>query len=131
MNEAEIEAEILKYKKLAIGRGIPELCADGLAKYIVIGHPVGDFLSAVIDDSLGRAFQHADPTNTKIMRQYAAFMYWDAPGLCHALSYGGNKRRIAWIEQHGLTNPGKVSPNVKHGVKSTDDFKRKVSDILK
>jgi len=91
--------EIRDYIKVAEIRGIPDYMQQPLAKYIVEGHPVGDFLTAVLSNSFTDAFLLADEANTVAMKDWAAFMYWDCPSNCR-----GSKEKVKeWIKIGGLT----------------------------
>jgi hypothetical protein len=58
---------------------VPEHCQDGLIDYLVHGHPVGSFLTAVLSNDLREAAGRADETNRVALHCYVAFLYNCAP----------------------------------------------------
>lgn len=76
---------------------IPVHCRESMRAYIENGQPVGDFLRAVLENDMVRAFNRADDINANSMLQYAKFLYW-APRIC----WGSREKVDAWIERGGL-----------------------------
>ena len=85
----------IRYDKL------PEHMQGGARRYIEHGIAPGHFLTAVLENNFVRAFMCADETNTARMRDWADWLYNDAPGGCH----GSRDRVEAWIEAGGMNGP--------------------------
>ena len=77
---------------------IPEHCRDGVRDYIEKGHPVGDFLTAIFQNSLVHSFAMADDTNIEKLKDYAQFLYWETP----SEAWGSPAKVTAWIERGGM-----------------------------
>jgi hypothetical protein len=77
---------------------IPRHMCEGVTAYIETGRQVGDFLTAVFENDLVRAFGKADATNTAHMRQWAEFMYNYVLLECR----GSPAKVKAWQERGGL-----------------------------
>lgn len=82
--------EDINYSKL------PEHCREGVKHYIEEGVPLGHFLTAVFSNQLVEAFGLADPVNTERMRDYADFLYNEAPSPC----WGSKEIVAAWLKKH-------------------------------
>lgn len=68
--------------------------APPLVQYIVGGRPLGDFLTAVMENNLMEAYGRADKESAAGMKELCAFLYSYAPNACH-----GNPERVqAWYE---------------------------------
>lgn len=67
--------------------------ADSIRRYIEDGIPMGDFLTAVFANDLLGAFGRADHINQNLIRDYALWVYNEAPSPCH----GSYERVKAWI----------------------------------
>jgi hypothetical protein len=78
--------------------GIPLYMRDSLVQYILVGRPVGDFLTAIINNDLKGAVNRADDENQKLIVQYVKFLYNNAPNGCWG-SFDSTKH---WIERGGL-----------------------------
>lgn len=93
----------MKYDKL------PEHMQDAAREWAEHGlpHPdmLGSFMRAVLTNDLMGAFASADDVNGKRMRDWAMWLYNDAPSLCH----GTEGRMLAWHERGGLNGRAKVS----------------------
>ena len=55
----------------------------GVQRYVERGIEPGHFLRAVLSNDLKESFKRADDENTKHMREWVAFIYWELPGGCH------------------------------------------------
>ena len=82
---------------------IPAHCQDSMKAYVETGRPVGGFLTAVLSNDFMEAFAAADEVNSRCIRQYALFLYNEAPPAC----YGSRKTVMAWIERGGLAGKPK------------------------
>lgn len=82
--------EDINYSKL------PEHCRDGVRRYIEDGDPIGHFLTAVFENDLVHAFGLADEVNSARMRDYAAFLYNEAPSPC----WGSKAVVEVWLKKH-------------------------------
>jgi hypothetical protein len=68
---------------------IPEHMMTG---YIERGVPVGDFLTAVLENNLSEACGRADDDNLENLPAYVAYLYNEAPSPCH----GSPEKVRAW-----------------------------------
>ena len=80
---------------------LPEHCRDGMRRYIENGIIPGSFLQAVICNDLVEAYGQADTINTMFMRNYARFLYNEAPKMPIS-SWGSKEIMITWHEKGGL-----------------------------
>ena len=76
---------------------IPDRMVAPLRDYVEHGHPVGDFLSAVIDNDLSLAVGKADDENVAQLPAYIGFLYNECP----SAAWGSKEKRLAWIAKHG------------------------------
>jgi hypothetical protein len=67
-----------------------------LSEYAFNGRPVGDFLRHVISNDLMGAVGHADADNMRNLPAFTAWLYNEAPALCH----GSRERYDAWLNVH-------------------------------
>ena len=89
---------MIHYEKL------PEHCRDGMRLYIERGVIPGKFLTPVLCNNLVDAYGQADDINTARMRDYAEFLYNDAPSEC----WGSKEKVIAWSKAGGLSQYAEV-----------------------
>lgn len=75
---------------------LPEHCREGVRLYVEEGVPVGDFLTAVLENNLVEAFARADEVNAERMRDYADFLWNEAPSPC----WGSGEKVAKWLEKH-------------------------------
>ena len=61
---------------------VPELTKQTIDNYVRLGIPTGDFLEAVINNDLRRAFAFADEQNTHAMSAIVAYFYNECPAGC-------------------------------------------------
>lgn len=62
---------------------IPDRMMESLTEYVRIGRPVGDFLNAVLSNNLSEAVGRADDENIRNIPAYVAYLYNEAPSMCH------------------------------------------------
>jgi hypothetical protein len=72
---------------------IPEHMKASLTGYIERGVPVGDFLTAVLENNLSEACGRADDENLANLPAYVAYLYNEAPSQCH----GSPEKVRAWL----------------------------------
>lgn len=77
---------------------LPAHCRAGMQRYIENGTIPGDFLVAIICNNLVDAYGQADDINTERMRDYAVFLYNEAP----RGSWGSVQIMKRWNEIGGL-----------------------------
>ena len=66
---------------------------DSLKAYVEKRQPVGQFLTAVLENDLAGAVAHADSNNVWLIPIYHCWIYNEAPCLCH-----GSKDRVTkWL----------------------------------
>jgi len=80
---------------------IPERMMPSLKRYIENGTIPGDFLQAVICDSLADAFMYADDENIENMIAYMGFFYNEVP----SEAWRSKEKMLAWNERGGLAGP--------------------------
>ena len=81
---------------------LPEYMQEGIRAYIETGRQPGDFLYLVLCNDLVGAFGQADEANSNRMRDWAAFLFNEAPSPC----WGDAELVEAWIARCGLQGPG-------------------------
>ena len=75
--------------------GIPDYMQHHVAAYMETGRPVGDFLSAVINNDLNRAVAHADANNIRALPEYVRFFF----NHCPVGSWGHENATSEWREK--------------------------------
>lgn len=76
---------------------LPDHMQEGVRQYIEKGRPIGDFLTAVFENDLVEAFGRADGINAAAMREWAKFLYNQAPAPC----WGSKEKVAAWLQEGG------------------------------
>ena len=76
-------------------RGLP--LENSLKRYVLMGDPVGGFLSAVLENDLFGAVGMADERNAPEINRYVRWLYNYAPAVCK----GSREARRAWQEAGG------------------------------
>ena len=72
---------------------VPEYMRAALDRYINDHAPVGDFLTAILENDYHQAIGRADENNVANLPAYANFLYNHAPHDCH-----GSKEKVkAWL----------------------------------
>lgn len=71
-------------------------CRAAIDKYINEGHPVGDFVRAVLENNLARALAHADDWNRRHLWEYHIYLHNYTPSQCH----GSAKKVRDWFQAH-------------------------------
>lgn len=71
---------------------IPAYMLEALNAYIEQGHPVGNFLTAVLENNLKEAVGRADSTNILCIPAYVIYLYNEAPSAC----WGSPEKVAAW-----------------------------------
>lgn len=78
--------------------GIPRPMWNAIVEYIVQGHPVGDFLAALLSNDLMQAAAKADAMNLPRLPDYAQFLYNCAPAGC----FGSKAAFSEWLRTGGV-----------------------------
>lgn len=73
---------------------IPERMMQHLQRYIERHEPVGDFLTAVLENNLRQACERADDENLMNLPAYTAFLYNETNGNC----WGSPAKVAAWLK---------------------------------
>jgi len=81
-------------RKCILEYRIPEYMIGGLYRYIVHHIEPGSFLRAVISNDLFDALGRADSTNSNLLKNYAQFLYNEAPSSC----WGSRETYDGWIK---------------------------------
>ena len=76
---------------------LPEHMQDTARLYVEHGVQGGSFFTALVCNDLIGAFQRADDANTAAMREWANFLYNEAPSFCS----GSREKVNAWIASGG------------------------------
>jgi len=82
----------MNYKESHEFQELPDYMHSGIEMYIDDGVPPGGFLEAVFANDLVGAAARADSVNIAHLKQYAAFMYHQAPMACR----GSYEKVAAW-----------------------------------
>lgn len=88
-----MESELIE----AIAKTPPHM-HHAIIGYIEHGAPVGDFLSAVIENDLISAAKRADQHNQRALWEWAGVLYWSPRD-----AWGSKEVREAWIAKGGLS----------------------------
>ena len=78
--------------------GIPRQMWSSVIEYIVQGHPVGDFLAALLSNDLMRTAAKADAMNLPRLPDYVQFLYNCAPAGC----FGSPAAFNEWLRTGGV-----------------------------
>ncbi len=74
---------------------IPARMEDALQRYATDRNPVGDFLTAVLENNLLRAVSHADSINIQLLPDYVRYAYNQMPAAC----WGSPEKVTAWLNR--------------------------------
>ena len=77
---------------------LPEHMQEAARGYVEQGHPVGDFLRAVLENKLVESFAKADFINSDAIYEWATWLYNECP----LPARGSAKAVNAWIKSGGL-----------------------------
>jgi len=83
--------EIYRFKEFYI----PERMMRSIKAYIYGRVPVGDFLTAVLENNLGEACHRADDENIKNLPAFVAYLYNNAPSTC----WGSPEKVAEWLKR--------------------------------
>ena len=75
------------------GKKIPERLHHGLIHYLAQHIPVGDFLTAILENDLREACGRADDENLWLIPVIVAYLYNEAP----APAWGSKEKVNAWL----------------------------------
>lgn len=64
--------------------GLPEHMHEGLLAYILVGRPVGHFLTAVLSNDLAEAVNRGDEKNQAALPNYIKFLNYAPIGCWHS-----------------------------------------------
>jgi len=73
-------------------------CMNGALEHVLFGTPMGHFLTYLFENDLVRAYGQADDSNTKHMREWAAWLFNSAPSDC----WGSEEKVLDWQSRGGL-----------------------------
>lgn len=76
---------------------IPLHMMESLKRYIEQRIQPGHFLTAVLENNLKEAVGRADDVNIRLLPEYIAYPYNEAPGLC----WGSPERVRTWLKARG------------------------------
>lgn len=107
---AETEDQIKWLAKSLADSMVPAHLRDGLLMFISHGVLPGDFLTAVLQNNLLRAFEKADPESEAGLRHIVLWLFNSAPYQCWL-----NPAAVqAWCKVGGLTGHGTDSAPGRH-----------------
>ena len=73
---------------------VPPRMMASIRRYVEKKHPVGEFLTAVLEGNLFEAMSRADDENMANIPAFTAYLYNEVPSMCY-----GNKEKVkAWLE---------------------------------
>ena len=78
--------------------GLPEYMFSGLELYVRRGVLPGSFLTALLRNDLHGSFRQADPTNSKLIREWVLFLQEHVQAMC----WGSRERVREWVYRDGL-----------------------------
>ena len=73
---------------------IPDYMRDGITLYVEHGILPGSFMTAVLENKLVQAVGHADDTNSRLLKNYAMFLYNEMP----SQSWGSPEKVDKWAK---------------------------------
>ncbi len=101
------EADRQKRERIvAYVNDIPDLVLRGLTNYVNYGVPVGDFLTAVLENDLSGAVAHADPESLAAIKPLVVLLFNEAPSRC----WRHPDRVAAWLRM-GTENRAELVGN--------------------
>lgn len=83
MKAGELEAMMEEHKRLNPDLPVREDVKQALIDYAIKGHPLGTFLTYVVENNLMMALGHADSYNRASIYQICHFIYNELPAGCH------------------------------------------------
>ena len=75
-----------------------ETTKAGIDEFVQYGQPLGDFLTAVLQNNLVEAIGRADEENQRDIVEIVGYLYWEIPSSC----WGSPEKVAKWIAQGGL-----------------------------
>lgn len=89
-----------KHETTIMGRSyyIPDHMGEGIDRYVNEGIIPGNFLQAIICNSLFLAFALADDENFHNVAAYVDYFYNNTPAICH----GSKEKMEAWAARGGV-----------------------------
>jgi len=77
---------------------VPEHLQEGLEAYVLTGRPVGNYLTAVLENDLLEAVSRGDDTSLAGIKGTVQFLYNYTPRNC----WGSREKVSAWMDQGGM-----------------------------
>ena len=96
MTTADIEQMMAEHRALNPERPIRQDIKEAMDAYANHGHPLGGFLTAVMENNLMQALGRADSYNRATIHQICSYVYNEMPADCH----GSPERVEAWYRMH-------------------------------
>lgn len=84
--------------------GVPRAHWEEITEFILLGRPMGSFLTAVFSNDLMATIKKADTVNAQALQNYLNFVEACAPARCH----GTLKMVQHWEANRGLIGRGLV-----------------------
>lgn len=89
---------------------LPVYMREGTELYVEHGIVTGSFLRAVLENNLVNAYANADMTNTARMRDWAQWLYSEAPAPC----WGSHREVGEWVAHQGIAGWKEEEHGKKH-----------------
>jgi hypothetical protein len=86
---------------LVLLRNLPSHMWEATLGYLLYGYPIGDFMSAVMENDLKESFARADWINEQAMKRWAEFLYGVMP-VSPVRSFGSKEVVKEWQRIGGL-----------------------------
>ncbi len=83
-----------EFLRACLAAGIPRHMAEKLTGYVLGHQPVGDFLTAVLENNLLQAACRADHINEHLLKAYVQVLYNEAPSTC----WGSPEKVAQWLD---------------------------------
>jgi len=102
LNPGDLERMMAEHRELNPDRPIRGDIKAALDRYAARGIPVGDFLTACLENNLMEAMGRADSYNRATIHQICMYIYNDMPSPCH----GSPEKVTAWLARFKDSSPG-------------------------
>jgi len=99
MIEDEVKHQMERIESDFIDKELPKRMWPGVNRYLLYGIKPGDFLYAVVQNSLSEAVHTGDDENLRLLPNYVHFFYNCIPGGC----WGSKENVTNWIATGGFT----------------------------
>lgn len=95
MTQDDLNRMMAEHNRLNFEMEIRPDIKSALDRYARTGMPLGNFLTAVVENNLMEALGRADSYNRATIHQICSYVYNEMPHTCH----GSPERVAAWLAQ--------------------------------